>query len=82
MPEKKKELDEASSPFNNCFLEQINFDLPIGCWNFQQDLEKNTVLGRSLLWPGFHFYHLHGQSKFGSVYIGDGLKNMELQATI
>jgi len=80
--EKKRQLDEASSPFNPAFLESINKDLPIGCWNFQHDLEKKTVLGRSLLWQGFHFYHLHNQSRFGCVYIGEGLKNMELQATI
>jgi len=40
------------------------------------------VLGRNLQWPGYYFYHLHGQNKFGAVYIGDGLKNMELQASI
>jgi hypothetical protein len=45
-------------------------------------MEGNTVLGRSLLWPGYHFYHEVGRRKFGGVYIGMGLKNLELQGTI
>ena len=79
---KKDALDEPSAPFNAKFLESISEDLPRGCWNIQHDLSKQVALGRSLMWPGFHFYHKHGQSKFGSVYIGDGLKNLELQFMI
>jgi radial spoke head protein 9 len=79
---KKKALDEPSAPFNAKFLESIAGDQPKGCWNFQHDLSQQTVLGRSLMWSGFHFYHKHGQNKFGSVYIGDGLKNLELQFMI
>jgi radial spoke head protein 9 len=79
---KKNALDEPSAPFNAKFLESISEDLPKGCWNFQHDLSKQVALGRSLMWPGFHFYHKHCQSKFGSVYIGDGLKNLELQFMI
>ena len=75
----RKKLDEPSVSFNKKFLESIGKDKPSGCWNFQHDLTKDVVLGRSLLWPGFHFYHVHNQNKFGSVYIGDGLKNLELQ---
>lgn len=78
-PTKKRELDLPSAPFNAEFLENISGDKPTGCWNFQHDMKKETVLGRSLMWPGFHFYHLLGLNKFGSVYIGDGLKNLELQ---
>jgi len=75
----KAALDDPSAPFNPKFLESIALDLPMGCWNFQSDLSKTTVMGRSLMWPGFHFYHSLGKSKFGSVYIGDGQKNLELQ---
>lgn len=42
-------------------------------------MQMKTVLGRSLLWPGFNFYHALGSNKFGSIYIGDGTKNLELQ---
>jgi radial spoke head protein 9 len=77
-PVNKNRLDEPSAPFNKYFLESIAMDAPSGCWNFQHDLSKDTVVGRSLLWGGYHFYHLHGQNKFGSIYIGDGLKNLQL----
>lgn len=77
--DKKKKLDQPSAPFDASFLDGITGDKPNGCWNFQHDLGKQTVLGRNLLWPGFNFYHIHNQNKYGCVYIGDGLKNLELQ---
>jgi len=57
--DKKKQLDLPSAPFDSNFLEGIKDDKPNGCWNFQHDLGKQTVLGRNLLWPGFNFYHIH-----------------------
>jgi len=57
---KKAQLDLPSAPFDAHFLEAINSDKPRGCWTFQHDLTKATVLGRNLLWPGFNFYHIHG----------------------
>ena len=33
---------------------------------------------RSLQWPGYQFYHKLNSNKFGAVYIGDGLKNLEI----
>lgn len=78
VPEKKKQLDLPSAPFDPLFLEGIQDDKPNGCWSFQHDLAKRTVLGRNLLWPGFNFYHSLNKNKFGCVYIGDGLKNLEL----
>lgn len=78
VPEKKKQLDLPSAPFDPLFLEGIQNDKPNGCWSFQHDMAKQTVLGRNLLWPGFNFYHTLNNHKFGCVYIGDGLKNLEL----
>lgn len=75
----KRKLDEPGAPFSQHLLESIEGDKPGGCWNFQHDLAQETVLGRSLLWPGYHFYHTHSSNKFGSVYVGDGLKNLSLQ---
>jgi radial spoke head protein 9 len=75
---KKASLDDPSTPFNDRFLECIEADKPFGQWTSQLDQSgKNTIL-RSLLWPGYSFYHTHGTKRFGSVYIGDGLKNQEL----
>lgn len=77
--EKKKALDAAGIAFTHDFLESIADDKPHRCWNFQQNLNGKTVLGRSLLWPGYNFYTNVNSNKFGSIYIGEGLKNLELQ---
>ena len=39
---------------------------------------SHLVSMRSLQWPGYVFYHKAGTKRFGSLYIGDGLKNDEL----
>ena len=77
--EKKELLDQPGIAFDSNFLESIDADKPSKCWSFQHDMQVKTVLGRSLLWPGFNFYHALGTKKFGSIYIGDGMKNLELQ---
>jgi len=38
----------------------------------------NVVIGKSLLWPGYVFYHVPGTRTFGSYYIGSGEKNLDL----
>ena len=46
------------------------------------DDSNKIVTIRSIQWPGFTFYHKQGTKKFGSLYIGDGLKNDELHFMI
>ncbi len=43
-----------------------------------RDQSSFSVVLRSLQWPGFFFYHKQESKKFGSVYMGEGLKNDEL----
>lgn len=51
----------------------------IGCWSMQQESAGGRlVLLRSLLWPGYVFFHQVSKAKFGSLYIGSGLKNIDL----
>jgi hypothetical protein len=71
-----------TAPFNPNFLESACEDQPRGCWNLIQDDRKETVIIRSLKWPGYQFYHKQGTDKFGSFYCGDGLKNLELHFII
>lgn len=33
---------------------------------------------RSLLWPGYFFYYAANELTWGSMYIGDGLRNNDL----
>ena len=75
---KKTQLEQPGIAFDERFLEDISTDCPKGCWNFQLDTSGKISLGRSLLWPGYNFYHKVNSKKFGSIYIGDGLKNLEL----
>lgn len=76
---KRQQLEAPGIAFDDCFLEDLSKDQPKGCWNFQMAVFNKIALGRSLLWPGFNFYHKVNSNKFGSIYIGDGLKNLELQ---
>jgi len=78
----KSELDKPSAPFNHRFLEPILDDFPKGLWSIQRDNTKTMAVIRNLLWPGWGFYHKTGSKKFGQMYIGDGLKNAELQFMI
>ncbi len=79
----KDQLDQPGAPFNPAFLEPISNDFPQGQWTVQSGQDDQGLVNvRSLLWPGFVFYHKRGSKKFGNLYIGDGLKNDELQFMI
>lgn len=80
----KDQLDQPGAPFNPFFLEPLSDDLPRGQWTVLGASQEtsNLVSVRSLLWPGYVFYHKVGTKRFGSLYIGDGLKNDELQFMI
>ena len=32
----------------------------------------DKVMIRSLMWPGYNFYHQTNSNRFGAIYIGDG----------
>ena len=75
---KRAELDEPTAPFNERFLESASDDKPRGSWNLQLDERRESVQVRSLCWPGYQFFHKLNSNRFGAVYIGDGLKNLEI----
>ena len=75
---KRAELDLPTAPFNSRFLESISDDQPQGAWALQLDERRNQVMVRSLQWPGYQFFHRLNSNSFGAVYIGDGLKNLEI----
>jgi len=60
------------------FLDDIVIDKPEGQWSVQKDQSGRVAILRNLLWPGFFAYHKAGTKQFGSIYIGEGLKNAEL----
>ncbi|EFC38844.1 predicted protein [Naegleria gruberi] len=60
------------------FADPVDDDIPYGCWSVQYEEIINTVVGRSLLWPGYVFYHKIQTPFYGGFYIGNGLKNVDL----
>ncbi|KAF0984503.1 hypothetical protein FDP41_000402 [Naegleria fowleri] len=60
------------------FADSIDDDIPYGCWTIQYEELLNVVVVRSLMWPGYVFYHRLQSQVFGGYYIGTGLKNVDL----
>ncbi|KAL0476256.1 rsph9 [Acrasis kona] len=60
------------------FADPIDEDAPNKCWCLQYDDSYSVVLGKSLLWPGYVFYHCPNTSVYGSYYVGNGCKNLDL----
>jgi radial spoke head protein 9 len=44
----------------------------------QYDAAAGTVTLRSLLWPGYFFFHVAGTGRFGAAYFGAGEKNVDI----
>ena len=75
----KKELNQKDDAiFRSDFLESIDQDEIKGSWSVQPDTTKSQVIIKSLLWPGYYAYHKLKSKIFGGVYIGDGMKNVDL----
>ena len=60
------------------FLDSIETDLPKMSWSLQFDRGSELVILKSLLWPGYVFYHVPESKKFGSLYMGFGDLNIDL----
>jgi radial spoke head protein 9 len=59
-------------------LDDVTVDRPEGVWSIQSDSSGNVAILRNMIWPGYFAYHKVGTNIFGSVYIGEGLKNADL----
>lgn len=60
------------------FLDPIVEDEPAGVWSVLLQAGRGAVQLRSARWPGYFFWHAFGSHRFGSVYQGDGLPNVDL----
>ena len=76
--EKKEGIEKDDAVFQRNFLDDVTADRPEGAWCIQSDSTGNVAILRNMIWPGFFAYHKAGSNTFGSVYIGDGLKNADL----
>lgn len=65
--------------FISDFLDNSALDKPHSSWSIVKDPINPTVVTiRNRLWPGYFAYHRSNTSLFGGVYMGDGLKNVDL----
>ncbi|XP_048842378.1 LOW QUALITY PROTEIN: radial spoke head protein 9 homolog [Brienomyrus brachyistius] len=60
------------------FLHSLTEDIPKGSWSLQLEKGSRVVVLRSLLWLGLSFFHVPMTPQHGYIYMGDGLKNMDL----
>ena len=70
-------LDDAV--FQRDFLDSLCEDQPKGSWSVQKDSSGHSAIIRNHSWAGFLAYHKTKSSTFGCVYMGDGMRNNELQ---
>ncbi|XP_012283732.1 radial spoke head protein 9 homolog [Orussus abietinus] len=81
LPQQKWNTNLLTRPDYNYsfdFLDTIDTDVPEGCWNLQFYLGGRLAVLCSLYWPGMAFYHKIDSPHYGSLYIGNGKKNMDV----
>ncbi|KAJ8356900.1 hypothetical protein SKAU_G00196940 [Synaphobranchus kaupii] len=74
---KKSILEMADLDPSIDFLDPLSEDIPKGSWSLQMEGSSVCVL-RSLLWLGLTFFHVPSTPQHGYIYVGDGLKNLDL----
>jgi radial spoke head protein 9 len=77
-PEARKVMEDDMAVFTTNFFDTIEQDKPKGSWGLQIDSKIKNVTVRSFLWPGYFAFHRMSTELFGSAYIGDGSKNIDL----
>lgn len=75
---KRTALERAQQDKTLDFFDPVAQDVPEGCWNLQYERGGAVVVLKSLIWPGFTFFHAPGTRNFGYVYSGLGQKNLDL----
>ena len=76
--EKKDKIEMGKAVFDFDFLDSINEDPIKGSWSIQVDEMKSVSTLRNLVWPGYFAYHKANTNEFGGVYIGYGIKNVDI----
>ncbi|XP_004846531.1 radial spoke head protein 9 homolog isoform X3 [Heterocephalus glaber] len=71
-------LEKADLDPSLDFLDSLEHDIPKGSWSIQMERGNSLVVLRSLLWPGFTFFHTPRTRNHGYIYVGTGEKNMDL----
>ncbi|XP_063079483.1 radial spoke head protein 9 homolog [Engraulis encrasicolus] len=80
-PKKQRKLsimEMAESDPCKDFLDPLSEDIPKGMWSIQFERGSSACVLRSLLWLGLSFYHIPGTPQHGYIYMGTGIKNLDL----
>lgn len=75
---KRDKIAMGKAVFDFDFLDSISDDPIRGSWSIHVDSTKTTSTIRSLIWPGYFAYHNANTDQFGGVYIGYGIKNIDI----
>ncbi len=71
-------INMGKAVFDYSFLDAISDDDIKNCWSIHVDSSKSVSNIRSLIWNGYFAYHKANTNLFGGVYIGYGIKNMDI----
>jgi len=74
----KDMIARCEAVFSNNFLDDVSNDKPNFSWSIIKDTTQAVATLRSQLWPGYYGFHRSNTSIYGSCYIGDGIKNIDL----
>ncbi|KAJ3409980.1 hypothetical protein CcCBS67573_g00358 [Chytriomyces confervae] len=76
----KKTVLERATNFDETIdiFDSVSGDEPRGVWTIQAERAGSVALLRSLLWPGYVFFHTPAPAKWGGMYYGWGLKNQNI----
>ena len=76
--EKKDKIAMGKAVFDFDFLDSIADDPIKDSWTIHLDSTKTTSTLRNLIRPGYFTYHKANTDEFGGVYIGYGIKNIDI----
>ena len=74
----RQKIEADNVVFSSDFLDNLVEDKPKGVWSLQVSADGNCSSCRNLQWPGYSAFHRLGTANFGSFYIGNGIKNIDL----
>ena len=74
----KDMIARQEAVFSEDFLDEVCADKPNLCWSVIKDTTTTVATLRSQLWQGYYAFHRSNTPIYGSVYIGDGIKNIDL----
>ena len=76
--EKKDKIVMGKAIFDFEFLDSITDDPIKDSWSIHVDSTKTISTLRSLVWPGYFAFCKANTDQFGGVYIGYGIKNIDI----